>query len=29
MKMNYLKQNSSYLAKYDATDKIVEKLKTL
>ena len=29
MKMNYLKQNSSYLAKYNATEKIVEKLKTL
>ena len=29
MKVNYLKQNSSYLAKYDATKQIVEKLKSL
>ena len=29
IKMNYLKQNSSYLAKYDATKKIVECLKSL
>ena len=29
MKINYLKQNSSYLAKYDATKQIVEKLKSL
>lgn len=29
VKMNYLKQNSSYLAKFDATDRIVECLKTL
>ena len=28
MKINYLKQNSSYLAKYDATKQIVEKLKS-
>ena len=29
VKMNYLKQNSSYLAKYDATERIVECLKSL
>ena len=29
IKMNYLKQNSSYLAKYDATKKIVDCLKSL
>ena len=29
MKINYLKQNSSYLAKYDATKQIVEKLESL
>lgn len=29
IKMNYLKQNSSYLAKYDATQRIVDYLKTL
>lgn len=29
IKMNYLKQNSSYLAKFDATKKIVECLKSL
>ena len=29
IKMNYLKQNSSYLAKYDATKKIAECLKNL
>ena len=29
IKMNYLKQNSSYLAKFDATEKIVNCLKTL
>jgi UDP-N-acetylglucosamine:LPS N-acetylglucosamine transferase len=29
IKMEYLKQNSSYLAKFDATEKIVECIKTL
>ncbi len=29
VKMNYLKQNSSYLAKFDATERIVKALKTL
>ncbi len=29
IKMNYLKQNSSYLAKFDATEKIVECIKSL
>jgi len=29
IKMNYLKQNSSYLAKYDATKKIIDCLKSL
>ena len=29
VKMNYLKQNASYLAKFDATEKIVECLKSL
>ena len=29
VKMNYLKQNSSYLAKFDATEKIVECLKKI
>ena len=29
MKMNYLKQNSSYLAKFNATEKIVELIKSI
>ena len=29
IKMNYLKQNSSYLAKYNATEKIIELLKSI
>ena len=29
IKMNYIKQNSSYLAKFDATEKIIECLKSL
>ena len=29
VKMNYLKQNASYLAKYDAAEKIAEMLKNI
>jgi len=29
IKMNYLKQNTSHLAKFDATERIVELLKNL
>ena len=29
VKMNYIKQNTSHLAKFDATEKIVECLKSL
>ena len=29
VKMNYLKQNTSHLAKFDATDRIVECIKSL